>query len=171
MTKQEVFRLFGLFQAVYPDPFRGLSDEAVQMKLAVWQELFAQIPGEQVFGAARAFIQGDTKGFMPVPGQLIALIGKSQELGEQEAWDLVTRAASRSTYYAQEEFDKLPPQIQRTLGSPATLRSWAAVDVSQLQTVIASHFKRDYRAILSAPALPSGNAGALPQGAEGGCSL
>ena len=64
-----------------------------------------------------------------------------------------------------------PPQIQRTLGSPATLRSWAAVDVSQLQTVIASHFKRDYRAILSAPALPSGNAGALPQGAEGGCSL
>ena len=85
-------------------------------------------------------------------------------LGEQEAWDLVTRAAARSTYYAQEEFDKLPLPVQRTLGSPATLWSSAAVDVSQLQTVIASHFKRDYRAVLSAPApaLPSGTAEALP---------
>jgi len=165
MTKQEVFRLFGLLQSVYPDPFRGLSDDAIALKLGVWQDLFAQIPGEQVFGAALAFIKGSTKSFMPVPGQIIALIGKPQELGEQEAWDLVTRAASRSTYYAQEEFDKLPLPVQRTLGSPATLRSWAAVDVSQLQTVIASHFKRDYRAVLSAPALPSTqkNAPGLPE--------
>ena len=89
-------------------------------------------------------------------------------LGEQEAWDLVTRAAARSTYYAQEEFDKLPLPVQRTLGSPATLRSWAAVDVSQLQTVIASHFKRDYRAVLSAPApaLPSGTGVRCLSGAE-----
>lgn len=161
MTKQEVFRLFGLFQSVYPDPFRGLSDEAIQLKLGVWQDLFAEIPGDAVMGAARAFIKGDTKGFMPVPGQLMALIGQTRELGEQEAWDLVTRAAGRSTYYAQEEFDKLPPALQRTVGSPATLRSWAAVDMAQLQTVVASHFKRDYRAVLSAPGpvLPPAPAG------------
>ena len=46
-----------------------------------------------------------------------------------------------------EEFAKLPPDVQRAVGSPNMLRTWAVVNYEELQTVIASNFKRDYRAI------------------------
>lgn len=157
MTKQDIYQLFGLLQAVYPDAFRGLSDTAAQVKLNVWQDIFRDDPAEQVMAAARAYISRDKKGFMPVPGQLREILEGADAMGEQEAWAMVTRALRRSTYYSQEEFEKLPQPIRRALGTADTLRSWAQVNVSELETVIASHFKRDYRAICAAssPALPA----------------
>lgn len=157
MTKQDIYQLFGLLQAVYPDAFRGLSDTAAQVKLNVWQDIFRDDPAEQVMAAARTFISRDKKGFMPVPGQIREILEGADAMGEQEAWALVTRALRRSTYYSREEFEKLPQPIRRALGTADTLRSWAQVNVSELETVIASHFKRDYRAICaaSAPALPA----------------
>lgn len=158
MTKQDIYQLFGLLQAVYPDAFRGLSDSAAQVKLNVWQDIFRDDPAEQVMAAARTFISRDKKGFMPVPGQLREILEGADAMGEQEAWALVTRALRRSTYYSHEEFEKLPQPIRRALGTADTLRSWAQVNVSELETVIASHFKRDYRAIAAlttAPVLPA----------------
>ena len=151
MTKQDIYQLFGLLQAVYPDAFRGLSDTAAQVKLNVWQDIFRDDPPEQVMAAARTFISRDKKGFMPVPGQLKEILAGDNAMGEQEAWALVTKALRRSTYYSHEEFEKLPQPIRRALGTADTLRSWAQVNVSELETVIASHFKRDYRAIAAAP--------------------
>lgn len=150
MTKQDIYQLFGLLQAVYPDAFRGLSDTAAQVKLNVWQDIFRDDPAEQVMAAARTFISRDKKGFMPVPGQLKEILAGDNAMGEQEAWALVTKALRRSTYYSHEEFEKLPQPIRRALGTADTLRSWAQVNVSELETVIASHFKRDYRAIAAA---------------------
>ena len=151
MTKQDIYQLFGLLQAVYPDAFRGLSDSAAQVKLNVWQDIFRDDPPEQVMAAARTFISRDKKGFMPVPGQLKEILAGDNAMGEQEAWALVTKALRRSTYYSHEEFEKLPQPIRRALGTADTLRSWAQVNVSELETVISSHFKRDYRAIAAAP--------------------
>jgi hypothetical protein len=65
---------------------------------------------------------------------------------EQEAWGYVAKALSRSGYYAQEEFEKLPEQIQRVVGSANQLRDWAMVDNDTLQTVVASNFQRSFRA-------------------------
>ena len=89
---------------------------------------------------------------MPVPGQIkeqISILLDKGDLNEQEAWELVTNALRNSSYCSVEEFDKLPPDVQKAVGSPNMLRTWAAVNFSELQTVIASNFKRDYRAILA----------------------
>jgi len=107
MTKQDIYQLFGLLQAVYPDAFRGLSDTAAQVKLNVWQDIFRDDPPEQVMAAARTFISRDKKGFMPVPGQLKEILAGDNAMGEQEAWALVTKALRRSTYYSHEEFDDI----------------------------------------------------------------
>ena len=87
---------------------------------------------------------------MPVPGQIkeqISILRDQGGLNEQDAWELVTNALRNSSYGSAEEFAKLPPDVQRAVGSPNMLRTWAAVNFSELQTVIASNFKRDYRAI------------------------
>ena len=78
---------------------------------------------------------------------------------EQAAWALVAKAVRNGTWGAKEEFDALPPQIQRVVGSPTQLRDWAQMDSDSLHSVVASNFQRSYRAKVKADkeyaALPS----------------
>ncbi len=150
MTKQDTYQVLATLQAFYPDSFRGMTDTAAQLKVTLWQEQFADDPATLVQAAVKAYVSTDKKGFMPVPGQIkeqIALLRDKGGLSEQDAWELVIKALSNSSYGSVEEFFKLPVDVQRAVGSPNMLRSWASVNISELQTVIASNFKRDYRAI------------------------
>lgn len=150
MTKQDTYQVLATLQAFYPDSFRGMTDSAAQLKVTLWQEQFADEPATLVQAAVKAYVSTDRKGFMPVPGQIkeqISILRDQGGLNEQDAWELVTNALLNSSYGSAEEFAKLPPDVQRAVGSPNMLRTWAAVNFSELQTVIASNFKRDYRAI------------------------
>ena len=150
MTKQDTYQVLATLQAFYPDSFRWMTDSAAQLKVTLWQEQFADDPATLVQAAVKAFVSTDKKGFMPVPGQIkeqISILRDQGGLNEQDAWELVTDALRNSSYGSVEEFAKLPPDVQRAVGSPNMLRTWAAVNYEELQTVIASNFKRDYRAI------------------------
>jgi hypothetical protein len=69
------------------------------------------------------------------------------EMTEAEAWALVRKAASNSFYgQAAKEFDKLPPILQRLVGTPNQLRDWGMMDSNEFNTVVASNFQRSYRA-------------------------
>lgn len=152
MTKQDTYKVLAMLQAFYPDAFRGMTDQAAQMKVTLWQKQFADEPATLVQAAVEAYVSVDTKGFMPVPGQIKEQISRLKDQGgltEQEAWELVTNALCNSSYCSAEEFAKLPDDIQRAVGSAGMLKSWATVNICELQTVIASNFKRDYRAIVA----------------------
>jgi hypothetical protein len=64
-----------------------------------------------------------------------------------QAWALVSKALKNGTYGAQEEFDKLPPTVQKAVGSPSQLRNWAVTDEESIENVIQSNFMRTYRVI------------------------
>lgn len=151
MTKQDTYQLMAVLQAFYPDSFRGMTDAAAQMKVSLWQEAFADEPGLVVIAAAKAYASTDTKGFMPTPGQIkeqIMLMQKQEELSDQDAWALVLKALSNSTYGSVEEFEKFPDTIKKVVGSHNMLRQWVMYDTSDLQYT-ASEFKRAYREIVS----------------------
>ena len=78
---------------------------------------------------------------------------------EQEAWALVAKAIRNGTWGAKEEFEALPPQIQRIVGSPTQLSDWAKMDSDSVHSVVASNFQRSFRAKVKADkeyaALPS----------------
>lgn len=148
MNKQETYQVLGLLQANYPDAFRGMSKEAAQVKVNLWADMFADEPFEVVATAAKAFIATDTKGFMPAIGQIkerIAMMSAGEEMTGLEAWNLVSAALRNSTYGSEEEFAKLPLEIQRAVGSPAQLREWAMMDTETVQSVIGSNFQRSFR--------------------------
>ena len=148
MDKQQAYRVLAMLQANYPDSFRGMSKEAAQIKVELWADMFADEPFEVVAAAAKAFMATDTKGFMPAVGQIkeqIARMRQREDLTGMEAWSYVDRAIRNSTYGADEEFHRLPPEIQRAVGSPAQLREWALMDVDTVQSVVASNFQRSYR--------------------------
>ena len=106
----------------------------------------------QISMALKTYVHSDTSGFAPNVGQLLDklhLIQDPQELNEMEAWFLVSRALRNGYYGAVEEFNKLPPLVQKAVGSPDNLRNWALTDSKSIENVVQSNFMRTYRTVVS----------------------
>lgn len=118
--------------------------------MLLWAQMFQDEPIEVVASAVKAFISTDTKGFAPVIGQIKSIIAKAQanDMGELEAWDRIYGAISNGKYGAVEEFEALPPILQKIVGSPRQINLWANTPDDELSTVVASNVMRAYRAEL-----------------------
>ena len=62
----------------------------------------------------------------------------------EEAWSLVYKAICNSGYNSVEEFGKLPPIIQKSVGSPENFRELALMPTDTVNSVEKSHFLRTY---------------------------
>lgn len=67
-----------------------------------------------------------------------------QGINEMEAWSLVSKAIRNSGYNSAEEFAKLPPIVQKAVGLPSQLRTWA-LDENYNEQVAMSSFQRAYK--------------------------
>ena len=145
MTTTETVKILSVISEMYPS-FRKDRDPEIVAK--VWGNIFRNAPYDQVEHALMTFIATDTKGFPPQPGSLISLMAqaaRADEPDENEAWALVMKAASRGYYNSREEFDKLPECVRQIVRSPQQIYEWAQLDTHEVQTVIASNFKRAWR--------------------------
>lgn len=148
MTKKEMAEIIAIMQTNYPDEFRDKSDKFINAKINLWLMSFRDDDYTEVLAAVMAHINTDTNRFMPPVGVIKAKlveIRMPEELTPQEAWELVSKATRNSTYNSGEEFAKLPPVVQRLVGSPMQLKEWAAMDTDTLQSVIGSNFQRSYK--------------------------
>lgn len=165
MTKKETAMVLATLKAAYPGFYRDMSGEDAQAAANLWHGLFADEDYTVVAAAVQALIKTRTNTYPPVPGEVTEQIHKLRhpdELTASDAWTLVKRAAANGLYNAQEEYDRLPPSVQRAVGSPAQLRSWAETDPSTFETVVASNFRRAYEARRASDREYE----ALPQGAR-----
>jgi len=76
-------------------------------------------------------------------------ITNPKELNEMEAWSRVSRALRNGYYGAEQEFNKLPPLVQKAVGSPSQLRNWSQTSIESIENVIQSNFMRTYRSVVS----------------------
>ena len=141
MTRDETKNIIQLIHETY-DSFSVSS-----AKVDVWTRILGEYSYEQILGAVVAYMKTDVKGFAPAPGQLIEQISAQQEPAEspEELWGLVKRALRNSSYGAEEEFDRLPPLVQKSVGSPDNLRAWGQLPSDVVDTVIHSQFVKTYR--------------------------
>ena len=115
-----------------------------------WADMLSEYTYEQVDMALRCYITSDKSGFAPAIGQIvdkIKTVSGPQQLNELEAWGLVDKAIRNSGYHAEEEFAKLPPLVQKAVGSPGQLRNWGTTDIDSIETVAQSNFMRTYRVV------------------------
>lgn len=118
----------------------------------VWNMMLEEYSYSQISTALKTYVHSDTSGFAPSIGQLINKLHEvqsPQELNEMEAWLLVGKALRNGTYGAVEEFNKLPPLIQKAVGSPDNLRNWAQTDSESIENVVQSNFMRTYRIVVN----------------------
>ena len=64
-----------------------------------------------------------------------------------QAWGLVRKAINNSGYHSEEEFAKLPPLVQKAVGTPGQLKQWGMSDIESIETVAQSNFMRTNRAV------------------------
>ena len=149
MTREDTIKILSVLRGAYPAFYRDITKQEAESTIALWESMFDEEPYELVAAAVKAFISGDGKGFPPAIGQIkerIRQITQPEEMTEQEAWTLVSKALRNSTYGSEEEFAKLPPEIQAVVHDPGQLRQWAIGPAEDVETVIASNFMRSFRA-------------------------
>ena len=133
------------------DSYPNYKPNNISETVDVWNMMLSDYDYNLVAMALKAYILSDTGGFAPSIGQLVAkmqTIIKPQELSEMEAWSLVSKAIRNSGYNSVEEFAKLPPLVQKAVGTPDNLRNWAVSDYQTIESVIQSNFLRTYRTVV-----------------------
>jgi hypothetical protein len=147
MTVQETVEILKILQTAYPNFGRNADD--LKRTIGLWASMFSAESLEIVAAATKALIASDTKGFPPTIGAVKEQITKltiGRQLTENEAWNTVSRALKNSTYNSEEEFSRLPPTVQRVVGGPSQLRTWARMDSNEVESVVSSNFQRSFRA-------------------------
>ena len=147
MNKSETASLMAIIKLAYPQ-YYSRQDEILSA-VSLWSEMFKEDDFKVVSAGVKSFIASDTKGFPPSIGmikQYISKITTPEAMTEVEAWGIIKKALRNSSYNSKEEFEKLPEELQRLLGSHTQLKEWAREEMTTLDSVIASNFMRSYRA-------------------------
>ncbi len=148
MNKIETMGIMAILKEAYPMYYKDKPKDELSATVNLWSEMFADDDVNLVKAAIKSYIASDVKGFPPVIGQIknsLYKLTEQEQMTEVAAWGLVSKALKNGYYNAKEEFDKLPPTIQSTIGSADRLREWSQVDVQTVQTVISSNFMRSYK--------------------------
>ena len=148
MNLVETAKLMAVLETAYPMFYAKKTQQEREDAIRLWTEMFADEPGEVVAMAVKALIKSRVSTFPPGIGEITEMIHQitqPEQMTEMEAWSLVAKAVSNSNYNSAEEFQKLPPVVQRLVGAPSQLREWAAMDGETFNSVVASNFQRSYK--------------------------
>lgn len=138
-------QILSILKAAYPMFYKDLKDSDIDDTANLWEEMFSDDPAAVVGAAVKAFIATDDKGYPPNIGAIKTMISKlsaGEQLTGMEAWTIVRKAMS--AYATREDFEKLPPAIQRAVGGSSQLVTWALSESTSLP-VIMSHFMNSYK--------------------------
>ncbi len=148
-------KLMTLIQTEYPNSFTNIDERMMKLKKELWKSEFANDDITLVYAAFRLYMR-DNERFAPTIGQLRAKMEflkqtatNGEELTEQKAWALVSKACRNGYYGYRTEFEKLPPAVQKTVGTPEQIQAWSLMDSETLESVVASNFMRSFRVVQS----------------------
>lgn len=146
MTREETIAIMGVLKTAYPAFYRDMTREGALQAVSLWTEMFADDDAKIVSTAVKALIKTRKEGYPPTIGEVsekIRELTQGDGLTRIQAWNLVAKACKNGIYGAEEEFAKLPPLVQKTVGSPNQLKEWAMMDAETF-SVTGSHFQRSF---------------------------
>ena len=143
MTVDEFARLADAIKTYFPRDNMLPTDIAMEL----WYDMLKDMDYQSAYIGLKNHVA--TSKFAPTIADIRngAVISQPQELNEMEAWSLVSKAIRNSGYNSVEEFAKLPPLVQKAVGLPSQLRTWA-LDENYYEQVAMSSFQRAYKAEL-----------------------
>lgn len=119
---------------------------------ALWYERLKDIPYDILQAAVHMHVESST--FPPTIFELrmkasrLSATMQAQFPETEEVIAMLEKATQRASYYADEEFEKLPKVVQRLVGSPNGLRSFAAMDEDEVKQILTNRVSKQYEAIV-----------------------
>ena len=150
MTEEDVKEMLSVLKAAYPHSFQNLTRRDANAMIKLWARQFKADDVQLVSAVIDSLIATRETGYTPTVGEIknqLYRIQTADGLNDGQAWNLVEKACRRGLYHAQEEFDKLPPDVQTAVGGPEQLKAWAQMDAETVNSVVASNFRRTYRTV------------------------
>ena len=144
MTRDETKIIIRAMSASYPN----FNPKDLSGTVDIWSQMLIDYDYKDISKALQKYILSDSSGFAPSIGQIVGLIDMPMNREPLEAWDLVRKAISNSIYNAEEEYNKLPIECQKAIGSTANLKEMAQMDKNTVESVEQSHFIRSYQTVL-----------------------
>lgn len=156
MTRDETAKLLAAMRATYPN----LHFEDPTLALDAWWRILEQDDGQMIMDAFSVYARTDSSGFAPSPGKLHSMIASRLEPGltNGEVIGILTMASRNGNYGFQEEFNKLPPLLQKAVGSPSVIRNWGSMETTQLEYAFNS-VARAYDRLLAEERISKASAG------------
>lgn len=150
MNLSEATMVLAVMRAAYPHSFRDTKPDDAMATAQLWAKMFDKEPYEAVNAAVETLIATRQVGYSPTIGEVkekLRSLVKADELNDAQAWALVTKACKNGLYGYKQEFEKLPPPVQKAVGSAEQLREWSMMDEETFQSVIGSNFKKTFKVV------------------------
>lgn len=144
MTRDETKKIVAAVVQTYPN----FKPENLSGMVDTWHMFLSDFDYESIKLALRAYVMSSNSGFAPSVSQLIGMLHKPKELsqmGEAEAWALACSAIRDGLYHSKENFDRLPKLVQEAVGSHEQIKAWAMMSEEDVESVVASNFKKAYK--------------------------
>lgn len=141
MTIDEFGRFASAIKTYFPKDNLLSTNEAMDL----WFDMLNDLDYQQAYIGLKTYVASNR--FPPAISDIRAYAMKAkelQELNEMEAWSLVKKAIRNGGYNFIEEYEKLPPLVQKAVGLPSQLREWA-LDENYKEAVVMSNFQKVYR--------------------------
>lgn len=139
MERKEFAIIAKTIRSVYPNML--VDDDSKE----VWFTFLKDMDYKEASAALARHIC--TSKFPPTIADLREQFVNNSNIGEmngEQAWSIVYKAMENSAYGYKEEFDKLPPLLQKCVGSAENLHELALMDSDTVNSVEKSHFIRIY---------------------------
>lgn len=124
MTAKELIKFMQDITACFPNE-KGQAEDAMKIKAVIWAKALGNISYKQAIDGLAAYCATNTSGFPPQPAHILANIRKERRMSDAEVNVILRRALCDSTYHAEEQFERLPDDLKRIIGTPAELRRQA----------------------------------------------
>ena len=151
MTRAETLQMLSLLRASYPAFYSKFQKAELENIANLWTEMFE----EEDFNVTKYALKELIATHSGYPPDIAAVKNKIKEIcsvatneeTDEELWQRLKRAIANGIYGSREEFEKLPPVLQRYCGSPATIREMAMIDSDTVNTVNKGQFLRQIKII------------------------
>ena len=128
MTIVEATKILRYISIAYPSYKPQYDEDMMSDALALWCDAFKDIPGSVVLGAVKSFVKNGTNKYAPSVGEIQEIIDQAvgnTETPIAEAWNMVLLAIRNGTYGADDEYAKLPEDVQEAIGGSHYLHELA----------------------------------------------
>lgn len=151
MTRDEILQVLSILKAAYPHSYQKMTKMDAEAVVSLWMRQFENEDAGAVGMAVDALIATRREGYSPTVGevkeQLHRIRTAETQMSDAEAWALVEKACRNGLYGYREEFERLPGEVQRAIGGAEQLKAWAAMDEETVNSVVASNFRKSFRAV------------------------